>query len=235
MWICIDGRHPLPVLATRSESGRTRRHHSRLCHRSLSCFQDSGPGRSTRWARVLEFHDQRPILIPHDDNPFLVKWNRNGPNLLIFRNMMAMRRSLPRFDRRQTSVRLGRAFPGYPGNMTANGIVSAILIGVLVGTLGRLILPGRQNIGVVSTVAIGILAALGGTWIARELNIDERAPASFNWDAVGWHATWSWAELGVQVLVAIVVIALATALTNTSIAHRDGQPRTKRRRRSRAG
>jgi uncharacterized membrane protein YeaQ/YmgE (transglycosylase-associated protein family) len=117
--------------------------------------------------------------------------------------------------------------------MTANGIVSAILIGVLVGTLGRLILPGRQNIGVVSTVAIGILAALGGTWIARQLSIDDRAPASFNWDAVGWHATWSWAELGVQVLVAIVVIALAAALTNTGIAH-DSRDTPRRRRRSKA-
>jgi uncharacterized membrane protein YeaQ/YmgE (transglycosylase-associated protein family) len=118
--------------------------------------------------------------------------------------------------------------------MTANGIISAILIGILVGTLGRLILPGRQNIGVVSTVAIGILAALGGTWIARQLNIDDRAPASFNWDAVGWHATWSWAELGVQVLVAMVVIALAAALTNTSIAHNSDDSRPRKRRRSRA-
>ena len=113
--------------------------------------------------------------------------------------------------------------------MTATGILSAILIGILVGTLGRLILPGRQNIGVISTVAIGILAALGGTWIARQLNIDDRAPASFNWDAMNWHLTWSWAELGVQVLVAIVVIALAAALTNTAIAENS---RAKRRKRS---
>jgi uncharacterized membrane protein YeaQ/YmgE (transglycosylase-associated protein family) len=118
--------------------------------------------------------------------------------------------------------------------MTANGILSAILIGILVGTLGRLILPGRQNIGVVSTVAIGVLAALGGTWIARRFNIDERAPASFNWDAVNWHLTWSWAELGVQVLVAIVGIALAAALTNTAIAHNRDESRQRKRRRSRA-
>jgi len=119
--------------------------------------------------------------------------------------------------------------------MTANGILSAILIGVLVGTLGRLILPGRQNIGVISTVVIGILAALGGTWIARELNFDDRAPASFNWDAVGLHATWSWAELGVQVAVAIVGIAIAAALTNTAIAHKSQDTRERRRRKSKTG
>jgi len=119
--------------------------------------------------------------------------------------------------------------------MTANGILSAILIGILVGTLGRLILPGRQNIGVISTVVIGILAALGGTWIARQLNFDDRAPASFNWDAVGWHATWSWAELGVQVAVAIVGIAIAAALTNTAIAHKSQDTRERRRRKSKTG
>lgn len=113
--------------------------------------------------------------------------------------------------------------------MTANGIVSAILIGILVGTLGRLILPGRQNIGVISTVVIGILAALGGTWIARQLNFDDRAPASFNWDAVGLHATWSWAELGVQVAVAMVVIALAALVRNSPIAENS---REKRRRKT---
>ena len=118
---------------------------------------------------------------------------------------------------------------GTKENMTANGIFSAVLIGILVGTLGRLILPGRQNIGVVSTVAIGILAALGGTWIARELSVEDRWPAAFSWDWAGWHATWSWAELGIQVLVAIIGIALAAILTNTAIAENTRQ-RTRRRR-----
>jgi uncharacterized membrane protein YeaQ/YmgE (transglycosylase-associated protein family) len=116
--------------------------------------------------------------------------------------------------------------------MTVTGVVSAILLGILVGTLGRLILPGRQNIGVISTVVIGILAALGGTWIARELNIDERAPASFNWESVGWQLNWSWAELGVQVLVAVIGIAIAAAITHTRIAHKSEMSRVKRRRKS---
>jgi uncharacterized membrane protein YeaQ/YmgE (transglycosylase-associated protein family) len=118
--------------------------------------------------------------------------------------------------------------------MTATGIISAILIGIVVGTLGRLILPGRQNIGVISTVVIGILAALGGTWIAREMNFDDRAPASFNWEAVNLHLNWSWAELGVQVLVAIVGIALAALIRNSPIAERSAEERKRRRSRSRA-
>lgn len=107
--------------------------------------------------------------------------------------------------------------------MTVNGILSAILIGIVIGTLGRLILPGRQNIGAVSTVAVGIGAALLGTWVARYFGVEDRAPASFDWDRFDWHLTWSWAELGVQILVAVIGIGIAAALTNTVIAdnHRE--------------
>lgn len=117
--------------------------------------------------------------------------------------------------------------------MTAHGILSAILIGIVVGTLGRLILPGRQNIGVIATVAVGVGAALLGTWAARAMGIETNAPAHFDWNAVGWHWTWSWAELGVQLLFAVIGIAIATALTRTAIAS-DDRPARRRRTRSRA-
>lgn len=117
--------------------------------------------------------------------------------------------------------------------MTAHGILSAILIGIVVGTLGRLILPGRQNIGVIATVAVGVLAALLGTWAAKALGIETNAPAHFDWNAVGWHWKWSWAELGVQLLFAVVGIALATALTRTGIASDERRP-ARRRTRGRA-
>jgi uncharacterized membrane protein YeaQ/YmgE (transglycosylase-associated protein family) len=114
--------------------------------------------------------------------------------------------------------------------MTANGILSALLIGILVGTLGRLILPGRQNIGAISTVAVGIIAALLGTWVARALGVEQRWPARLDWAWADFHFSWSWAELGVQVLLAVIGIALAAALANSAIA--EGS-RERRRRRSR--
>jgi uncharacterized membrane protein YeaQ/YmgE (transglycosylase-associated protein family) len=55
--------------------------------------------------------------------------------------------------------------------MTASGIITAIIIGAIIGALGRLVLPGRQSIGVVMTVVIGIVAALIGTWIAQEVGV----------------------------------------------------------------
>ena len=50
--------------------------------------------------------------------------------------------------------------------MTATGIITAIIVGAIIGALGRLVLPGRQNIPVWLTIVVGIVAALLGTVIA---------------------------------------------------------------------
>ena len=43
--------------------------------------------------------------------------------------------------------------------MTATGIISAIIIGAIIGILGRLLAPGRQRIGILVTILVGIVAA----------------------------------------------------------------------------
>lgn len=53
--------------------------------------------------------------------------------------------------------------------MVVRTIVSAIIIGAIIGALGRLVLPGRQAIGVILTVLIGIVAAVIGSYIAYRL------------------------------------------------------------------
>jgi uncharacterized membrane protein YeaQ/YmgE (transglycosylase-associated protein family) len=55
--------------------------------------------------------------------------------------------------------------------MTPAGIITAIVIGAIIGALGRLVLPGRQPIGVLLTVGIGIVAALIGTAIAQSVGV----------------------------------------------------------------
>ncbi len=44
-------------------------------------------------------------------------------------------------------------------------IIAAIIGGAIIGALGRLILPGKQNISLVMTIAIGIVASLVGALI----------------------------------------------------------------------
>jgi len=52
-------------------------------------------------------------------------------------------------------------------------IISAIVVGAIIGALGRLVLRGKQNISVIATVLIGIVAALIGTFIAGALGVGD--------------------------------------------------------------
>ncbi|WP_093800425.1 GlsB/YeaQ/YmgE family stress response membrane protein [Streptomyces sp. Wb2n-11] len=55
--------------------------------------------------------------------------------------------------------------------MEISGILSAIMIGIIIGVLGRLVLPGRQHIGILWTILVGIAAAFLGTAIAAGLGV----------------------------------------------------------------
>ncbi|MEV6510044.1 GlsB/YeaQ/YmgE family stress response membrane protein [Streptomyces sp. NPDC051642] len=55
--------------------------------------------------------------------------------------------------------------------MEISGIISAIIIGIIIGVLGRLVIPGRQHIGILLTIVVGIVAALIGAAIASGLGV----------------------------------------------------------------
>ena len=84
--------------------------------------------------------------------------------------------------------------------MTITSIITAILIGIVVGILGRLVLPGKQPIGMLVTILVGIVAAFIGTAIARAIGI----PTATN--------GVDWLELLVQVIVAAIAVALVASL-----------------------
>ncbi|MFV1362226.1 GlsB/YeaQ/YmgE family stress response membrane protein [Mycolicibacterium elephantis] len=84
--------------------------------------------------------------------------------------------------------------------MTITSIITAILIGIVVGVLGRLVLPGRQPIGFLVTILVGIVAAFIGTALARALGIPTATSGI------------DWLELLVQVIVAAIGVALVAAL-----------------------
>ncbi|WP_256105551.1 GlsB/YeaQ/YmgE family stress response membrane protein [Streptomyces sp. ODS05-4] len=80
--------------------------------------------------------------------------------------------------------------------MEISGFISAIVIGVVIGILGRLALPGRQRIGVLWTILVGVVAALLGTAIAAALGVADS-------DGIDW------IELIIQVvLAALGVVAV---------------------------
>lgn len=55
--------------------------------------------------------------------------------------------------------------------MTVTVIISYIVIGTIIGLLGRLVVPGRQPIGVVRTVGLGVVGAVVGGLIARAVHL----------------------------------------------------------------
>jgi uncharacterized membrane protein YeaQ/YmgE (transglycosylase-associated protein family) len=52
--------------------------------------------------------------------------------------------------------------------MEPTGIISAIVIGLVVGALGRLIVPGRQTIGVLLTIVLGLVGTFVGGYLAYQ-------------------------------------------------------------------
>ncbi|TPG31476.1 GlsB/YeaQ/YmgE family stress response membrane protein [Mycolicibacterium hodleri] len=84
--------------------------------------------------------------------------------------------------------------------MTPTGIITAILIGVVVGVLGRLVVPGKQPIGFLITIVVGIVSAFIGTWLAGQFHIKTATPGI------------DWMELLVQVVVAALGVALVASL-----------------------
>lgn len=89
--------------------------------------------------------------------------------------------------------------------MTVTGIITALIVGLIVGALGRLVVPGKQRIGIGVTIVVGIVAALAGTALARGLGF---ATATAGVD---------WVELFFQVgLAAVGVILVANLMGRNS-------------------
>ena len=56
--------------------------------------------------------------------------------------------------------------------MDVNGILSAIVAGLLIGYLGRLLAPGKhKRLGLILTLLIGIVGALIGSAVAEAVDV----------------------------------------------------------------
>lgn len=84
--------------------------------------------------------------------------------------------------------------------MTVTGVITAIVIGAIIGLLGRLVVPGKQPIPIWLTIVVGIVAAFVGTFLARALGL----PTATN--------GIDWIELLVQVIVAAIFVVLVSRL-----------------------
>jgi uncharacterized membrane protein YeaQ/YmgE (transglycosylase-associated protein family) len=78
-------------------------------------------------------------------------------------------------------------------------ILGLIVIGIVIGILARLVMPGRQHIGVLVTVLLGIAGALVGGIVASAIGEGDIFELNFIGTVVG-------------VLAAVLLIAIAEGL-----------------------
>ena len=88
--------------------------------------------------------------------------------------------------------------------MTVEGIISAIIIGAVIGALGRLVVPGKQDIPIWLTIVVGIVAALIGSLIVGSLR---------DTDGIDW------IELVVQVALAALGVYLVASMRGRRTTH----------------
>jgi uncharacterized membrane protein YeaQ/YmgE (transglycosylase-associated protein family) len=88
-------------------------------------------------------------------------------------------------------------------------ILWALIAGVVLGYLGKLLLPGRQDIPAWATIGAGVVAALLGGLIA-------------DWLGVGDTAGIDWIRHGIQVILAVLAIWAVASM----FSRRRGTPAT---------
>lgn len=77
--------------------------------------------------------------------------------------------------------------------MEITGVISALIVGLIIGALGRLVVPGKQHLPIWLTLILGIVAAFLGGWLA--------------FTVFGWQNFFL--VLVIQVLVAAGIVYLA--------------------------
>lgn len=80
-------------------------------------------------------------------------------------------------------------------------IFSALVVGLIVGALARLVMPGKQNIGIIMTIALGAIGAFLGSWL------------TYNLGYTNSNGGWAVIPFLVGVIAAVVLIAIYLGIT----------------------
>ena len=79
--------------------------------------------------------------------------------------------------------------------MEVTGFFTAIIIGLIIGALGRLVVPGKQSMPIWLTLLVGVVAAILGTFLAAAVGVEDTPGID-------------WIELALQVALAAVGVAI---------------------------
>ncbi|TDD74825.1 GlsB/YeaQ/YmgE family stress response membrane protein [Actinomadura darangshiensis] len=81
--------------------------------------------------------------------------------------------------------------------MTIGGLAAAVVLGAVIGALGRLVVPGRPTMPAWALMAVGVVAAFAGTGLVHVFELGDGG--------------WSLWEALFQVGLAVVGVLLAAA------------------------
>ena len=72
-----------------------------------------------------------------------------------------------------------------------------IVVGLVIGALARLLMPGRDPIGILGTLVVGVLGALIGTWLWDVIlpNNDNQGVALFAGVIVAMVLLWAYRRM----------------------------------------
>ena len=78
-------------------------------------------------------------------------------------------------------------------DFSAHSIIWTLFIGLIVGAIAKLLMPGKDPGGFIITILLGIAGSLVGTWIGR---------------AVGWYQEGESAGFIMSLIGAIILLAI---------------------------
>ncbi|WP_430333777.1 GlsB/YeaQ/YmgE family stress response membrane protein [Rhodococcus sp. ACT016] len=81
-------------------------------------------------------------------------------------------------------------------------VIGTIIFGAVIGVLARLVIPGKQAMGWIVTVVIGIIGALIGYWVWGLISDTGNTPG------IDW---WRWI---ISIAVAVVLTLAYTSFTS---------------------
>jgi uncharacterized membrane protein YeaQ/YmgE (transglycosylase-associated protein family) len=79
-------------------------------------------------------------------------------------------------------------------------IIGVIIAGAIIGALARLVMPGRQPMGFLITIVLGIVGVLIGWWLAGVLGVQTTGGVD-------------WLRWIISIIVSVVVIGAYLAIT----------------------
>jgi uncharacterized membrane protein YeaQ/YmgE (transglycosylase-associated protein family) len=83
--------------------------------------------------------------------------------------------------------------------MSIGGIILALVIGLVAGLIARAVIPGKQDLGIIATIVLGVIGSVVGNLLAGLLFRGE-----LEFDLGGW-----WASIIGAIIVLAIYVSVA--------------------------